>query len=514
MAMVAQYLLGVDIGTSGSSGAIVDSDLNVVATAEVTHGTDFPQQGWAEHDAEDIWWADLVRLSRDLLARTDIDPEEITGIGVSALHTNMLPLDENGAPLRPAILYGIDTRTQEEIELLNDRIGEDRIYDVCGNRLTFQSVGPKVLWYKRNEPDLFDRTEMILDATGYVVYRLTGNYTIDHANASFFHPLYDLSEREWSDEMFAELGLSQDLLPNPQWASEIAGSVTETAAEETGLAEGTPVIVGTGDSIASLVGVAAVDDRDAIFMYGTTGVIYTSLESEVRTPELWSFPHCLKDKYVLGGGMATAGAIVQWFKNEFGYEERQRATETEKNPYELLNEQAAKISPGSEGLVMLPYFSGERTPMNDDAARGMFSGLTLSHTKAHLYRAVLEGVGYGFRHHLDATADAGVSLKTVTAIGGGAQSPLWRQIVSDITGVTQEYVENPVGSPLGDAYLAGLGIGVFEDLNAIREHTSVTDQTVPDHQREAIYDEYYSVYRDLYPQVRESMHTLSGLTDN
>jgi xylulokinase len=248
-------------------------------------------------------------------------------------------------------------------------------------------------------------------------------------------------------------------------------------------------------------------------MYGTTGVIYTTLESAVTTPELWSFPHCLEDKYVLGGGMATAGAVVRWFKDEFGYEERQRAADSGGDPYELLNEKAAAVTPGADGLVMLPYFSGERTPMNDDAARGMFSGLTLSHTKGHIYRAVLEGVGYGFRHHLEAMADAGVSLETVTAIGGGAQSPLWRQIVSDITGVTQEYVTNPVGSPLGDAYLAGLGTGVFDDLDTIREHTSVTERTTPDAERTATYDDYYSVYRDLYPQNRASMHALSDLAD-
>lgn len=512
--MAPTHLLGIDIGTSGSSGAIVDGDLNVVATAEVTHETSFPRPGWAEHDADDVWWRDFKRLSRDLLKRVDIEPAEIAGIGVSALHTNMLPLDENGTPLRPAILYGVDTRTREEIEILNDRIGEDRIFEVCGNRLTFQSVGPKLLWYKRNEPENFQRTESVLDATGYVVYRLTDNETIDHANASFFHPLYDLSEREWNDEMFEAAKLSRDLLPEPQWASEVAGSVTAAAAEATGLDEGTPVVVGTGDSIASLVGVAAVEDRDAIFMYGTTGVIYTTLESDVRTPKLWSFPHCLEDKYVLGGGMATAGAIVRWFKNEFGYEERQRAAESGDDPYELLDQKAAQVPPGSEGLVMLPYFSGERTPMNDDAARGMFAGLTLSHTKAHLYRAVLEGVGYGFRHHLDAMAEAGVDLETVTAIGGGARSPLWRRIVSDITGVTQEYVTNPVGSPLGDAYLAGLGTGVFDDLDAIRQKTSVTDRTTPDAERTPTYDEYYSVYQDLYPETRQSIHTLSALVDD
>lgn len=506
--MTTEYLLGVDVGTSGSSGAIVDQDLNVIATDEVTHETNVPRPGWAEHDADAIWWHDFTRLSTRLLERADVDASDIAGVGVSALHTNMLPLDEDGEPLRPAILYGVDTRTGEEIDLLNDRIGEERIFDVCGNRLTFQSVGPKILWYKRNEPEKFDRTERILDATGYVVYKLTGEYTIDNANASFFHPLYDLSDLAWDDDMFDEVGISRELLPEPQWASEIAGEVTDDAAEATGLEPGTPVVVGTGDSIASLVGVAAVDDRDAIFMYGTTGIIYTTLAEEARAENLWSFPHCLEGKYVLGGGMATAGAVVRWFKEEFGFEERRQAS-AERDAYDLLNERAAKVDAGADGLVMVPYFSGERTPMNDDAARGLFAGVTLSHTKSHFYRAILEGVGYGFRHHLDEMAAAGVTPDRVTAIGGGARSPVWRQIVSDITGTTQEYVSNPIGAPLGDAYLAGLGTGVFTDLDAIEDATSVSDRTTPNTDHLDVYDDCYAVYRDLYPQTRESMHALS-----
>lgn len=507
---MVEYLLGIDIGTSGSSGAIVNQNLDVVVSADVSHETSVPNPGWAEHDADAIWWRDFVQLSETLLDRSEIEASDIAGVGVSALHTNMLPLDEDGEPLRPAILYGVDTRTHEEIEILNNRIGKDRIFDVCGNRLTFQSVGPKILWFKRNEPEKFEQTEQILDATGYVVYKLTGEYTIDNANASFFHPLYDLSELEWADEMFEAVGIPRDLLPEPRWSSEIAGEVTGAAADATGLKEGTPVTVGTGDSIASLVGVASVQDRDSIFMYGTTGVIYTTLAEEVRTPDLWSFPHCLEGKYLLGGGMATAGAVVRWFKNEFGLEEQRQVSENG-DPYELLNERAADIDPGSDGLVLLPYLSGERTPMNDDSARGIFAGLSLSHTKYHLYRAILEGVGYGFRHHLDAMADAGVSPKRVKAIGGGAQSPLWRQIVSDITGTTQEYVTNPIGAPLGDAYLAGLGTGVFTDLDSIEDATSTAARTVQNPERKEIYDEYYEVYRDLYPQTRESMHRLSKI---
>jgi xylulokinase len=508
--MPRKYLLGVDIGTSGSTGIIVDRELTLVDSVSVEHETEYPRQGWAEHDADDVWWDDFVTITQQLLKRSDIEPEDIRGVGVSAIHPAMVPLDEHGDPLRRAILYGVDTRSNEEIELLNDQIGEDRIYEVSGNSLTFQSVGPKILWYKRNEPEKFAQTDTILDATGYVVSQLTGEYTIDNAVAAFFHPLYNLSTLDWDDEMLAELDISRDMLPDPQWSTEIAGEVTAEAAEETGLAAGTPVIVGTGDAQASQLSVGAVEPGEAIFMYGTTGVIYTMLEEERTTPELWAFPHCVEGRYGLAGGMATSGAIVRWFRNEFG-DSLENRDAVGKARYSHLNARASEIPPGSEGLVLLPYFSGERTPINDESARGTITGMTLSHTKYHLYRAVLEGVGYGFRHHVSAMDDAGFSIDRVKAIGGGAQSDLWRQIVSDITGVTQEYVSNPVGSPLGGAYLAGMGVGVFDNLEELKELTEVESETTPDESAASVYDEYYSVYRDLYPQIRDSMHRLAQL---
>lgn len=510
MADSETYLLGVDIGTSGSTGIILDTELNVVDSATVSHDTSVPKPGWAEHDADEVWWSDFVQVTNRLLNTTAVPPADIAGVGVSAIHPALLPLNERGEPLRPAILYGVDTRSSEEIELLNERVGRKRIYEACGNALTFQSVGPKILWYKRNEPERFERTETFVDATGYVVAQLTGEYTMDNAIAAFFHPLYDPSELTWNNEMLAEMGLDRSRFPEPQWATDIAGYVTDEAAFKTGLAAGTPVITGTGDALASQVSVGAVDPGDAIFMYGTTGVIYATLAERRSTPELWSFPHCLEGKYAIAGGMATSGAIVRWFRDELAgptvVEEG-----TGKASYDRLNERAAEIAPGSEGLMMLPYFSGERTPINDDSARGTITGLTLSHTAYHVYRAILEGIGYGFRHHVETMERADVSLERVLAIGGGARSDLWRQIVSDITDTTQQYVTNPIGSPLGGAYLAGLGTDVFDGIDRLTELTTIEESTRPDPETTAVYDEYYDVYRDLYPEIRTQMHRLASL---
>jgi len=511
--MTGDYLVGIDVGTSGSSGVIVDRNLTVVASESTTHEVSTPRPGWVEHDADEVWWADVTELSRRLLDSSGVDPAEIGGVGISALHATMLPLDADGDPLRRAILYGVDTRTTEEIELLNDRIGRERIHEVSGNRLTFQSVGPKILWYKRNEPEKFEQTDQILDTTGYIVYRLTDNYTIDNAIAGFFHPLFNLEELRWEEEMFEATGISRDLVPDPAWSTEIAGEVTERAAAETGLAPGTPVVHGTGDAIASLISVGAVEGGEAIFMYGTTGVIYTTLEEPRPTTDMWAFPHCLEGKYTIAGGMATSGAVLRWFRDEFGGEELREAEESGRDPYGILDEKASEVEPGADGLVVLPYFSGERTPIADDSARGVLAGLTLSHTRAHVYRAILEGTAYGWRHHLDSMREAGVPIDRVLAIGGGARSPLWRQIVSDVTGTAQEYVSDPIGSPLGGAYLAGLGTGVFEGLDALQEKTTVQTTTEPDPELTATYEDYYRVYRNLYPQMKASMHDLARLGD-
>lgn len=508
--MSSEYVLGVDIGTSGATGIVIDSELNVLESVSTSHGVSYPNPGWAEHDAEENWWGDFTEITNRLLDRVDITPGDIAGVGVSGLAPTMLPLDEAGEPIRPAILYGVDTRSGEEIELLNEQLGEERIFEVAGNALTYQSVGPKILWYKRNEPDNFERTEKIVDTTGYITYRLTGNYTLDNATAGFFDPLYDPSELDWNEEMFNQMGLPEDILPETQWSTTLAGEVTPAASEATGLAAGTPVITGTFDALTSLISVGGVDAGDSVFMYATTGVVYTTLDEERQTPELWCTPHCLKDKYAIGGGMATAGAITEWYIDEFGTSLGDEDA-VGKARYSVLNERAADIPPGSEGLLMLPYFSGERTPISDDSARGTITGLTLSHTKYHIYRAILESIGYGFRHHYETMTDIGVPIDDVLAIGGGAQSDLYRQIVSDVTGVTQHYVANPIGSPLGAAYLGGLGVDVFEDTELLEETTAVATTTEPDAEKTAVYDDYYATYRSLYDSIKDDMHRVAEL---
>lgn len=503
-----EWLLGFDIGTTNSKGIIVDRDLEVVAAASVAHGVSTPNPGWAEHDPTDVWWGEFVEVVRELLSKPGVTPDRIAGIGISGLAPSVLPLDGAGEPLRPGILYGVDTRSGAEIDLLTDRIGEDRLTEVCGNGLSFQSAGAKLLWYKRNEPERYARTETVVDAVGYVVSQLTDEYVMDNGVASFYDPLYDLSGLEWSQEMIDAADLDPGMLPETKWSADIAGEVTSNAAEATGLAVGTPVVTGAVDAIAALLSVGGVDHGDTVFMYGTTGVVYTTVSEPHPVPDLWATPHCIEDTYAVGGGMATSGAITEWFVDQFTAD-----SGVGSDPYDQLTEAATGIDPGSEGLVALPYFSGSRTPLNDDRARGAIVGLTLSHTEAHVYRAILEGVGYGFRHNVEAMDAADVPISRIFAIGGGARSDLWRQIVSDITGLKQAYVSNPLGAPLGGAYLAGIGTGVFDGFDRLREPATVSTTTTPDPDRTVTYDEYYDVYRELYPSITEQVHRLAELGD-
>ncbi len=503
-----EWLLGFDIGTTNSKGVVVDRNLDVVAAASIPHGVSTPNPGWVEHDPIQVWWEEFVEVVGELLSQPGVSPDRIAGIGISGLAPSVLPLDAAGEPLRPGILYGVDTRSGAEIELLTDRIGADRLVEVCGNDLSFQSAGAKLLWYKRNEPERYARTETVVDAVGYVVSRLTDEYVMDNAVASFYDPLFDLRGLEWSREMIDAADLDPELLPETGWSADVAGEVTPAAAEATGLAAGTPVVTGTVDAIAALLSVGGVDHGDTVFMYGTTGVVYTTVSEPHPVSDLWATPHCIEGMYAVGGGMAACGALTEWFVDHFGADS---GTNDAPDPYSRLADEAAGVDPGADGLVVLPYFNGSRTPLNDDRARGAIAGLTLSHTEAHVYRAILEGVGYGFRHNLEAMQAADVPIGRTFAIGGGARSDLWRQVVSDITGVEQAYVSDPLGAPLGGAYLAGVGTGAFDGYDRLREVAGVSTTTTPGPDRTAMYDEYYDVYRDLYPSMKAGIHRLTEL---
>lgn len=493
--MSGTCLLGVDIGTLGSKGVITDLGGQVLAEAFQEHDVIHPCPGWAEHDPERDWWDDFVKISQGLLAQSRVRASDIAAINVSGLVPNMAPTDADGVPLRNAILYS-DNRAVEEIRHIND---------LMGTALTSENITPKILWFRRHEPQLFARTAMLFNAHSYVIFRLTGRYTVDHLTAHAFGGIYSRAQGGWLDDVAERLGIPIRILPPSYGPAEVVGYVTKQAARATGLAEGTPVLAGTGDTYFSLLGAGLIGAGDAMVYYGTAGLVI-ALTSDLEDTISGTVPD-VELATVPAAYLLTSGELVRWFRDQLGGREAQIGSRLGVSCYQLLDRQAEAIPPGSEGLVVLPYFQGQRSPVFNPLARGVFFGLTMSHTRNHLYRALLESFGYGCRHGLEEGLPNWRSVvRRLVATGGGARSETWRQIVSDVLGMRQEYAAC-ADAPLGGAFFAGYGVGLFESFQVIRDQwlqsTAITDP-IPANQE--VYDRLFPIYRDLH-QALEGQFT-------
>jgi xylulokinase len=506
------YLLGIDVGTQGSKGVIVARDGTLLASEFIEHGLATPRPGWAEHDADAIWWGDFVTLTRRLLLQSQIDPRDIAAVGCCALSPDMLPVDASGRPLRSGILYGIDTRARAEILTMREDLGL-----VGRDALTAQHVGPKIVWFRNNEPERWRRTYKIVTAHGYIVARLTGCYVIDSSTAGGFRPFFDAASRNWDGATCAKYEVPLACLPDVVETTDVVGAVTLQAANETGLAEGTPVIAGSTDFDAEAVSTGVASESDLIVSYGTTMVLLAFSRRPVSWPGLFGgqamfggLRKLYDGLFTIGGGMATSAALTRWFRDNFGQTERRTEQELGVSAYQILGLEAEAVPPGSDGLIVLPYFSGERTPINDEQAQGVLFGLTLAHTRGHIYRALLEGISYGLLHHLDLMRQAGVHPDRIVATGGGSRNRLWAQIVSDVTGLPQS-IQSLSSAALGIAFLAGLGVGIFDDLSQIRAWVRSDVELKPCAGRYDLYQAYYRIYRQLYEHTKEDMHAIAAL---
>jgi xylulokinase len=509
--MIKNYLLGIDIGTYESKGVLVDISGVVIASASQPHELLIPHQGWAEHDPEKTWWGDFVVLTKLLLEKTGIDPKLIAGIGVSAIAPCLLPVDSSGNPLRMGILYGVDTRAHVEINELTLRFGSEKILQKTGNELSSQAVGPKILWLKKNEPDIYKKAAKFVTASTFIISSLIGRTVIDHLTASFFTPLYDFYNGCWSEE-FCEGIVEPDRLPEIGWACETAGKVTADAARLTGLAEGTPVTFGTADASAEAVSVGVVKPGQMMLMYGSTIFMYLVTDQPKVDHRLWAARYLFPGTSAFAAGMATSGSLIRWFRDQISSDLKAIETAGGENAYAALINASTGIPPGSEGLVVLPYFSGERTPINDPKARGVFFGLTLAHKRGHLFKAMLEGMGYGVRQHLEVMNEIGVKPDDVIAVGGGTKNPLWLQVVSDICGIPQRIPAVTFGASYGDAFLAGMSVGIYDSYDQINEWIRYDRVIQPDHSLSPIYHTYYNVYRSIYEQnkgLMADLHTMA-----
>ncbi len=499
---MSKYLMGIDIGTYSSKGVLVDAHGHIAAESTKEHDLIIPKSGWAEHDAEKTWWGDLCSISKDLIQQSNLDPNQIAAVGCSAIGPDLLAVDQNCNPLHNAILYGIDTRSKEEICELENSIGTENVFSKCANPLSTQAVGPKILWLKKNKPHIYKDAHKFVTGTTYLVAKLTGRYVIDHYSASTFTPLYDFDANQWNHSLCQGI-VEVNRLPKIMWSSEIAGTISKEAHSETELAVGTPVICGTIDAAAEAISAGVTEPGNLMLMYGTTMFLINVTAAPKKDARLWAAPFLFPNTYAVMGGMATTGALTVWFKENFAKELIAKEKTTAQSAFKVLAENIKDIPPGSKGLVVLPYFSGERTPINNPDAKGIIFGLDLTHSREHIYKAILESVGYGISQHFDVFNEMDAYPNKTVAVGGGTKNKEWLQIVSDIGGFEQYVPKTTIGAAYGDAYLAAMGIGLYHSYKDISQWVQYDSQIQPNPNHNKIYKSYQEKYYRLYNSTKE-----------
>lgn len=493
--MTDPVFVGVDVGTSSSKGVLVSRSGEILRSAVRSHEVNRPSPGHFEMDP-DVWWQEfqaiVAELTGDLSSLSQNKAVEVAAVGVSGMGPCVVLTNEWGDPVRPGILYGVDSRARDQITVLDAEMGRDEIRQRCGSALSSQAAGPKILWVRDNEPEVYGKARKFFMPASFLVHKLTGAYVLDHHSASQSTPLYDPRTHEWIPEWADRVAPGIEL-PRLQWAGELAGRTTVRVA---GVPEGTPVVTGTIDAWAEGYSAGAHRPGDLMLMYGTTMFLISTVTEPLISDSMWGTVGVLPGTHCLAGGMATSGAITGWVRDLTGAD------------YPQLIHEAAGSPPGANGLMVLPYFAGERTPVQDPDARGVIAGLTLNHTRGDMYRAVLEATAYGVRHNLEVMRAAGADVDRVVAVGGGTQSSLWPQIVTDVTGLPQMIPSVTIGASYGAAALAA-GMVIDIDLDSWNPPGT---ECAPELEATEVYNALYSVYRDLYPATQEVVHTLVNLT--
>lgn len=504
------YFLGIDIGTYESKGTLIDEKGNVIATLSQPHGLEMPQPGWYEHDAENVWWKDFCVLSSGLIKKTGIDASSIAGVGVSALNACCVPVDKSCRPLRKAILYGIDSRAQKELAFLNDYYGREKILAMKGTEMNSEDVIARMLWLKNNEPEIYEKAYKLCTSSTYVTAKLTGEFVVDqYLGKTCFFPIYD-DDGNIRVDMVEPL-LAVDKMARCADSTDVVGYVTKQAAIETGLAEGTPVITGTDDAAAEALSVGVLSPGDMMIMLGSSMYMICVVDKPFKDSRLWQSGYLRRRTNTVQGATNNAGTLTRWLRDNLYPEFVAEESATGINAYARMMEKGSAIAPGAEGLLVLPYFAGERTPINDPNACGVFFGLNLRHTRDHLYRACLEGIGYSIAQHFDILRENNVELKNVLAVGGGTKNSLWMQILADVTGHPFQTSAITIGASYGDALLAAIGTGAIESFDSLRDIIKEDRIYTPNPDQHIVYKEYQKLFNNLYPATRETMHALKTI---
>ena len=496
------YFLGIDTSTTGSKALLIDERGEVLGVASSPHTLQTPKPLWSEQDPRE-WWEAVSASIRSVLEGAGIGGERIGAVGLTGQMHGLVLLDEAGNVLRPAILWN-DQRTQSQCDEIHARIGKEKFIQITGNVALTGFTAPKILWVKENEPNVYAKAKHVLLPKDYVRYKLTGEYAMDKADGAGT-VLFDLMSRDWSDEVLAALEIPHAWMPKTFEGPEFTGYVTKETASLTGLKAGTPVAAGGGDQAAQAVGVGAVEPGIVGLTVGTSGVVFATTSSALIEPEgrLHAFCHAVPGMWHFMGVMLSAAGSLQWYRDTLAAD----------MSFDELLKEAEAVPAGSEGLQFLPYLSGERTPHPDPLARGAFIGLTLRHSRAHLTRAVLEGVAFGLKDSFTLIQNAGLGAITqMRASGGGTKGALWRQIMASILEAELVTVNTTEGAAYGAALLAGVGAGAWANVpTACKACIKITGSTQPDPAQADLYRKVYPLYQALYPALKSNFSKMGGI---
>lgn len=509
-----KQIVGLDLGTTGVKAIVTDSRGKVLTAYREEYPLSQPEEGWAEQSS-DKWWKAVVKALEETLSLDMVKRKELKGLALSGQMHGSVFLDDKGEVIRNPILWN-DTRTTKQCKEIEEEIGEKRLLELVGNPALEGFTAPKVLWLRENEPKNYEELETLLLPKDYIVYKLTGRLVTEKSDAAGTI-LYDVKNQEWSEKVTSALDIDRAILPEVLDSVDVVGELKPKLAEELGLPADLKVVAGGADNACSAVGNGITDEGLFLASIGSSGVVLAhSDHMEVDFgSRVHSFNHSVPNKWYLMGVMLNAGLSYRWFRDTFSQLEVQAGNLTDKDPYELLNAEAAQAPPGSEGLIYLPYLNGERTPHKNANARGTFFGFSGNHDKRHFTRAVLEGVTFGLRDSLELIKDMDVEPEQIRVTGGGGKSELWRGIQADIFG--QEVVTTAVdeGPAYGAALIAATGSGVFETLDeAVNNCVEVVSSQQPNPENQRTYEDLYPIYRSLYTSLEEDYDRLAQFREN
>jgi xylulokinase len=504
-------LIGVDLGTSGTKTVLFKTDGSVVASSTIEYPLYQPQNGWAEQDPSD-WWRAVYGTMKAVVEKSNADPSDIKGIGLSGQMHGLVMLDKGGNILRRSIIW-CDQRTAEECEEITGKVGAKKLIQITANPALTGFTASKILWVRNHEPDIYGKCAHILLPKDYIRYMLTGEFATEVSDASGMQ-LLDIPHRCWSAEVLEKLDIDKSMLAEVYESPEITGKMTRQAAELTGLKQGTPVVGGAGDNAAAAVGTGTVEDGRAFTTIGTSGVVFAHTSKLCIDPKgrVHTFCCAVPGAWHVMGVTQGAGLSLKWFRDNFCHEEMHTADGLGVDPYYLMDKEAARIPVGSDRLLYLPYLMGERTPHLDPDCRGVFFGLSARHTRQHLLRAVMEGVTFSQRDSIEVLREMGVTITEMLACGGGGSSPLWRQMLADVYECPVKTVVSKEGPALGVAVLAGTGTGIYSSVQeGCRQVIKTNPSQEPVKENSAEYRKFYEIYRGLYPALRQNWKDLAKL---